>query len=433
MATGAADIKTSFRKTTLDSGVRVVTSTMPHTRSVSICVFVEVGSRYEPLERAGISHVIEHLVFKGTARRPTPADISSVVEGVGGVLNAATEQELTVYWCKVARPYLEDSLDLLIDMLRNSRYDPDDIERERLVVLEEQSMVNDYPGQRVEALLDETLWPDHPLGRDVAGTRESVLGMTRDSIIDHATQFYTPANIVVSVAGSVEHDHVVRLLQSLCRGWTNIASPTWAPFEHAQQVAQLRVEHRKIEQAQLSIGLPGLSMVHPDRYALDLLSVILGEGMSSRLFFEIREKRGLAYDVHSGVIYFRDCGAVVINAGVDPKQVVTAVDTILVEVGRLRAGVTADELDQAKRLITGRMFLRLEETRAVASWMGSQELLLGEILEVDEVVQSVECVTREDITRVSNDLLRTEHLNMAVLGPIRGEVRLRQALEGAFP
>ena len=429
MTTASDDGKATFEKTTLDNGTRVLTSPMPHTRSVSISVFVGVGSRYESEERAGISHVAEHLVFKGTEKRPTPAEISGAVEGVGGTMNASTEQEMTAYWCKLARPYLPDGLDLLIDMLRNSVLDPDEVERERLVVVEEQNMINDYPNQKVDAIIDEMLWPDHPLGRDIAGTRESVMGTTRDMVADFIAQHYFPSNMVISVAGNVEHDDVVKQVDALCDGWKSGTPPGWTPFEGRQVEPGFRLETRRIEQSHLVIAVPGISITHPDRYAVDLMSVVLGEGMSSRLFIEIREKRGLAYDIHSGVTHFQDCGAFMIAAGVDPKRVYAAVDTILAEVGRLKETVPDAELDKAKRLSTGTLMLRMEDTRAVSAWAGAQEMLLGGVLEVDEVIESVNAVTAEDVRRVANELLQTEKLNLAVVGPSRGNARFRRSLK----
>ena len=193
----------NFQKTTLDNGLRVVTCEMPHTRSVSISVFIGVGSRYESTERAGVSHFVEHMVFKGTTRRPAPGEISAIIEATGGLLNAGTEQEMTVFWCKVAEPHFQDSLDLLIDMLRDSLLDPEGIEKERMVVLDELGLINDNPGSKVDALTDQMLWPDHPLGRDIGGTKESVAGITRDMLLEHIERYYTPSNTVVSVASNI--------------------------------------------------------------------------------------------------------------------------------------------------------------------------------------------------------------------------------------
>ena len=417
-----------FEKSTLDNGLRVVTSEMPHTRSVSMCVFVGVGSRYESDEEAGLSHFLEHILFKGTESRPEPQQISAAIEGVGGVINAATEHELTVYWCKVAQPYFEDSLALLFDILRNSLYEPDSIEKERQVIFEELGMINDYPGYKVEALIDAMLWPGHPLGRDIGGMRESVGGITREMILDFVSAYYTPDNMVVSVAGNVSHDDVVAQVEQLSEGWQTGGRNAWTPFTGEQCAAQSKVEYRKTEQAHLSVALPGVSLTHPQRYTLDLLSVALGEGMSSRLFVEVREKRGLAYDVHSEVSHFTDTGAMVVSAGVDPKRVYDAVQTILEQVGALRDGLPEEELDKAKRLSAGRLMLRMEDTRAVASWMGQSEMLLGNIAHVDDVIEQVNAVTTEDVHCLANDVLVSERLNIAVVGPCRGHKRIERML-----
>ena len=409
--------------------MRVVTCGMPHTRSVSISIVIGVGSRYESAAEAGISHMIEHLVFKGTSRRPTAMEISSTIEGTGGVLNAGTEHELTVYWCKVVEPHLRESLDLLIDILRNSLFAPEAIEQERKVVVEELSMINDYPTYRVDSLLDEMLWPDHPLGRDIGGTKESISLISRNMMLEHMARYYTPSNVVISVAGNVCHDEVVQQVADLSHDWAAADPPSWTPMTHVQSAPQLRLEYRKTEQTNLSIAVPGFSLHHPDQYALDLLSIVLGEGMSSRLFVEVREKRGLAYDVHSGVTHFLDCGAFAVTAGVDPKRVYDAVQTILAEVSGMRDEVPEQELDKAKRLVSGRMLLRMEDTRVVTAWMGNQELLLERILEPDDVIESINAVTPEEICKVANELLVTEKLNMAVVGRCRGQHRLEQLLE----
>ena len=406
-----------------------MTSEMRHTRSVTVSVYIGVGSRYESAEQAGISHLIEHLVFKGTKRRPTPLEISGTIEGLGGVINAGTEQEFTVYWCKVAEPDFLVSLDLLIDMLRNSLFDPDSIDRERMVVVEELNMINDYPGSKVDSFIDEMLWPDHPMGRDVGGTKESVMGMSRDTMLDYLSSFYTPFNIVISVAGSIPHDEVVRQVETRCKRWRRGKKHGWTPVTRTQSAPQVRLEYQKTEQAHLCIALPGVPLDHPSQYALDLLSVILGEGMSSRLFVEVRENRGLAYDVHSGVAHFQDTGSFAITAGVDPKRVYDAVQTILGEVSVVRDGVPEEEVEKAKRLVAGRLLLRMEDTRAVSGWMGSQELLMGRVLGPDEVVEKVRRVTPDEIRQVAADVLVTDRLNLAVVGPCRGERRLQRLLK----
>ncbi len=418
-----------FRRDVLDNGLRVVTSEVPGARSASIGVFIGVGSRYEPEPQSGISHFIEHMLFKGTRRRPAPVQISGAIEEVGGVLNASTEQELTLYWCKVPDFHVEESLELLIDMLRESLFDPGAVESERKVVIEELNMISDTPNYRVDALIDEMLWPDHPLGRDIGGTKETISRLSGGEMLDHMARYYTPNNIVVSVAGGISRDSVVERMVALSKGWTPGAPGSWTPVPRRCREPQVRVQYRGTEQTHMSIAVPGLSIRHPDRYALDLLNVILGEGMSSRLFVELRETRGLAYDVHSAVAHFLDSGALVITAGVDPKSLYDAVQAIMEELTKLRDGVPCAELERAKRLVAGRLLLRMEDNWTLASWAGNQELLLGEISGVDEVIESVRAVCPEDLRRVANDLLVGDHLNLAVVGPCRGRRRLERLLK----
>ncbi len=417
-----------FVKSTLDNGLRVVTCEMPHTRSVSISVFVGVGSRYESDEQAGTSHLIEHLLFKGTERRPSPGDITGTIEATGGVINAGTEQEMTTYWCKVAEPHFLESLDLMIDMLRFSVFRAEDIERERMVVIDELAMLDDYPNSKVDVIIDEMLWPNHPLGRDVGGSKESVSAITRGMMLDFMALHYNPSNIVLSVAGNLTHDGVLSEVTRLCGDWPAAGPQEWTRFDRVQSEPQVRLEYRRTEQAHLSIALPGVSVNDPDQYALDLLSVVLGEGMSSRLFMEVRERLGLAYDVHSGVTHFKDCGAFVINAGVDPKRLHEAVRTILDQVDGVREGVPGEELEKAKRLIEGRLLLRMEDSRAVSGWMGTQELLLGNSYETDEIIERVRGVSSDDVLKVANDVLVRQRLNLAVVGPLRGGRRLERIL-----
>ncbi len=418
-----------YEQTTLANGLRVVSCEMPHTRSVAISAYVGVGSRYEADDRAGVSHFVEHMVFKGTERRPDPVDISAQIESTGGMINAGTEQELTVYWCKVAQPYFSESMDLLVDMLRNSLFRQDDIEKERHVIHEELAMINDYPSARVDSLIDEMLWPDHPLGRDIGGSHESVDVIDQDMLLEHMGGYYTPSNTVISVAGSVPHTDVVAEVERLSWDWPDGVTSAPAPVVSHQQQSQLRLEYKKTEQLHLSIALPGLALDDPDIYALDLLSVILGEGMSSRLFVELRENRGLAYDVHSGVSHFRDTGAFIITAGVDPASAYEAVPAILEQVAAVRDSIDEREVDRAKQLVAGRMMLRMEDTRAVSAWMGSQQMVRGAILDVDDVVERVKAVTTEDLRRVASQNLVDDHLNLAVVGPCRGRKRLSKLLK----
>lgn len=410
-----------YRKTTLDNGLRVLTTPMPHTRSVSICIFVGVGSRYESEAQAGVSHFIEHLCFRGTQKRPTSREISEAIEGVGGIVNAGTDKELTVYWCKVAQPHFPVALDVLADIVLNSRFDPADIERERQVISEEISMSKDSPAQLVNMLIDELLWPGHPLGRDIAGSKESVAAISRQTLVDYIGQKYLPANTVVSIAGAGEHGEMVSAVEKALGKWANPKpQPTCLPYKELG-FPPLRIEKKDTEQAHLCLALGGLPLLHPQRFTLDLLNVILGEGMSSRLFTEIRDKLGLAYNIHSYAEHFADSGALTVYAGVEPAKLPVAVKAILEQLARLKETVPQAELTKAKEFSKGRLLLRMEDSRSVAGWVGGQELLTGRILNVDEVLAIVDAISAGEIQQLAEERLVTEQLRLAAVGPVADE------------
>lgn len=418
-----------YTKSTLDNGLRVVTADIPQARSVSTAIFVGAGSRYEQKQISGISHFLEHMFFKGTHTRRTAKDISEAIEGVGGIINAEAGKEMTVFWTKVARPHFSLALDVLCDILMNSTFEPAEIEKERTVIIEELNMLMDSPQEWVDVLLDEVMWGDQPLGWDIAGTRESVSAITRDDMLRYFRGRYAPENAVVSIAGAVNHEEVVREMAALLGLWdSRLAAPQY-PIVAVPQPQRAKLQSKKTEQAHFCLGLPGVSYVDPDRFALDLLNVILGEGMSSRLFQEIREKRGLAYDVHSYVNHYRDVGQSIIYAGVDPHRIDPAISAVLEELDKLRTPIPAVELAKAKEFWKGRMLLRLEDTRSIAAWMGGQELLLGRIMDVDEVVATIDAIAGEDIQRVAHKLFAPESLNLAVIGPFTSEARFAKKIK----
>ncbi|MGD9118021.1 MAG: pitrilysin family protein [Dehalococcoidia bacterium] len=409
------------QQTTLNNGLRVITETMPQTRSVSICIFIGVGSRYESEAQAGVSHFIEHLCFRGTPKRTSARQISEAIEGVGGIINAGTDKELTVYWCKVAQPHLTLALDVLADILRNSRFDPADIERERQVITEEINMSLDSPAQLVNMLIDELLWPQHPLGRDIAGSKESVAAISRETIVDYLGQKYLPANTVVSIAGAGEHQEMVAAVEKALDGWKETKpNPSYSLYKE-RGFSPLRIETKETEQAHLCLALSGLPLLHPKRFSLDLLNVILGEGMSSRLFTEIRDKMGLAYNIHSYAEHFADTGSITVYAGVEPKNLQLAVKAIMEQLAHLKEPVPRAELTKAKELSKGRLLLRMEDSRAVAGWMGGQEILTRRVLSVDEVIAIVDAITAEEIQQLARELLVSEKVRLAVVGPVADE------------
>ena len=402
---------------------------MPHTRSVSMGIFIGAGSRYESDEIAGVSHFLEHLLFKGTKGWPTAREISEAVEGVGGSMNASTDREMTVLWSKVAEPHFRLALSVLVDMVLNPLLDATEMDKEREVVLEELRMVNDYPTNRLDLLIDEVLWPSQPMGRDVAGTQESVKNITQGQTLDYLRRQYTPSNAVVAVAGDISHAEVVDMLGEAFTEWVPEEAMSWYPVQDGQGTPRIRVEQRKTDQAHLCIGLPGLTLTHPDRYALSLMSVMLGEGMSSRLFLELREKQSLAYDVHSSVNLFRDCGSLTIYCGVEPLKSERAIAAILEQLKSLQHDIPQGELEKAREMSKGRLLMRMEDSRTVSMWMGAQEMLMGRVQTVDEVVEHIDSVSTDDVERVAGDLIREDRLNLAVVGPYRSDRRFRNLLK----
>jgi predicted Zn-dependent peptidase len=418
-----------YRESFLGNGLRLITSNMPHTRSVSVVFFTGVGSRYEAGSEAGISHFIEHICFKGTEKRRSAREISEAIENVGGIINGGTDKELTTFWCMVASQHFPLVFDVLADLLRNPRFDAEDIDQERQIITEEINMSLDSPRQRVGMLIDELLWLGHPLGRDVAGSKETVSSITRQQMLDFFSSHYVPNATVVSVAGNIKNRQVQDILQKTLSNWSPGKLTASLPNNTRQEAARLNVEFRDTEQAQLCLGVPGLSLHHPDRFALNLLSIVLGEGMSSRLFTEIREKQGLAYDIHSYSDNLTDSGAMIIYAGVDRGRVEDALRAILDQLSQLKDNISEIELNKSKELAKGRLILGLESSRNVASWLGSQALLTNEILTVDKIIPLIEVVTTEDLTRVARQLLTSEKLNLAIVGPIKEKETLTQMLQ----
>ena len=417
-----------YTKAVLDNGLRVITSTMPHSRSVCLVMFVGAGSCYESKEEAGISHFAEHLFFKGTQRRPTSMEITQDIEGVGGTINAGTDKEVTVFWCKVASPHFSIALDVLSDLLLNSRFDNKDIEREREVINEEIKMNLDLPQQRVNMLIDELLWPEQPLGREVIGYKETVSSITREQLLSYVARRYMPNNTVFSIAGNIQHEEAMAQIKPMFDKWAAGELLTGYITNDNQTEARLRIEPKDIEQAHLCLAVHGFSRSHPQRFTLDLLNTVLGGGMSSRLFMEIREHKGLAYDIHSYTEHFLDSGSFGIYAGVDPEKIETAVAAILEEVSKIKQEITTSELTRAKELSKGRLYLRFEDSQNVALWYGGQEILLQQILDIDDVISIVDAITIDELKEVAKEILTDSGLNLAVTGPIKEEESYRDSL-----
>ena len=417
-----------YEKSTLPNGLRVVTAAMPHARSVSVGIFVGAGSRYEEDRLAGASHFLEHMLFKGTESRPRPEMISGAIEGVGGIMNASTSREETIYWTKVGAEHLPLALDVLVDMVRRPILADDEHARERDVILEELSMTYDQPAAFADMLLDQTIWPGQAMGRDIGGSRESVNGISQPDLAEYHASQYVPSNTVVAVAGGVTHDQVVTHVEKLLGDWADGTPRDWYRAEESPRGVRIAIGQRKTDQAHIAIALDGVSAEDPSRFATDLMSSILGEGMTSRLFMKLREQQGLAYDVHSSSSHYRDCGAFTVYCGTEPPKVERTLGGIRQELELMAKGVSEEELSRATEYMVGRMMLRLEDTRAVMAWGGAQELLLDRIWTPEEVVDLVRAVTAEDVKSAAERYLGPGDYRLAVVGPYRSEARFRKLL-----
>ena len=408
-----------YEKTTLANGVRVVTGEMTGVRSASLIFYYGIGSRYEPPAIQGVSHFLEHMLFKGTTKRPDPGQISEAIEGVGGILNAATGRESTNYWCKVPSTHFAMAFEVLADILRESRVDAADLSKERLVIVEEIRGSNDSPEDVVHDVIDDVVWGDQGVGRPIAGTEETVGAITQEGMVDFWRRNYGPQRLVIAAAGDVRHEDVVELAE---RHFGDLAAADGDPYVRTideQAGARVRLVTRETEQAHLCLAMPALPYTTERRYVQSTIEAILSSGMSSRLFQEIREKRGLVYSVYGYFRAYEDVGQGVVYAGTDLGRVEEAVEAIVGELRKLRdVPVPTEEFERTKELRKGRLLMGLEDSRSVASWIGSQELTYGEIKTPEEVMAKIEAVTIDDVRALSAELFRSDRLSLAVVSPL---------------
>jgi predicted Zn-dependent peptidase len=420
-----------YHKTILPNGVRVVTGPMTGVKSATLILSYTVGSRYEPEAIGGVSHFLEHMLFKGTERRPDPKRISVEIEGVGGVLNAATSREGTSYWFKAPSFHFAPGYDVIADIVRNSVIDPDELEKERSVIVEEIRSVQDSPEDLVHDVIDEVVWGNQPLGRSIAGSEETVASIDRAAMVDYWQRNYGPGRLVVAAGGDVAHEEVVALSE---RYFGDLGEPA-DPDETSDTIgdqdgARVRLVERDTEQAHLCIGLPALPYATDRRYVQSTIEAILSSGMSSRLFQEIREKRGLVYSVYGYFRPYADVGQGVMYAGTDLERVEETIEALVAELRKLRdERVPADELLRTKELRKGRLLMGFEDSRSVAAWIGSQEATYGEIKTPEEVMAKIEAVTAAEVQELAQELFRPEMLSLALIGPYSDPKPFTQLLE----
>ena len=410
-----------YHKTNLKNGLTIVSHSMPDRKSVALGIWIRTGGRYETPENSGISHFLEHLLFKGS-KKFSCRKIKESIEGVGGSLNGFTSEEVTCYLVKVPSKYLGVGADILSDMVIDPLFPVEEIEKERFVILEEIKMYKDLPQSYVHELLDGLLWPRQPLGMSIIGEEKTVKGFSRKDFVSYKQRSYTPGNIIVSAAGDLDHGALVEMLKKKFSPLAGRNRNTCSRARELQKNPQLKLFHKETEQTHLAMGFHGLKRAHPLKYAQDLLHVMLGANMSSRLFNEVREKRGLAYEIGTQVKCLADTGAFIVHAGIDNKKVDETIRVILSEIRKIKEkSVGNSEFKRAKDFYVGQLILAMEDTMDNMFLIGESECMLGKICTPEEIVQMVEKMTPADIRTVCAHVFKKNKLNLALIGPLKGK------------
>jgi predicted Zn-dependent peptidase len=410
-----------YQKAVLSNNLRLITNQLKDRESVAVGVWVGVGGRFESDVEKGAAHYLEHILFRGSLKYSCN-DIKGSIEGVGGTLNAFTGEEQTCYYAKVPTKYFDQTIDILSDMVFFPLIQKNDLERERTIILEEIKMYNDLPQYYVLELLDGLVWPDHPLGKSLAGTKDTVGAMTQKGLRAFQRRYYAPDNVVVSVCGNFSHEWLVDFLEDKLGNFPSQKREACDPFKGKQRAPRTSFFRKQTEQMHMALGFPSLRADHPDIYAQALLNVILGGNMSSRLFDELREKRGLAYSVYSTTKAYDDAGLFMIKAGVDNKKLLESVELIMKLLKQLRRyGVKDPEFVRAREYFLGQFVLGLEDTTEHMMWMGESMIERDRIRTLGEVVYRVNGLTPDDIRRVAGDVLKEKKLNLAVVGALTDE------------
>jgi len=407
-----------YDRTVLDNGVKIVAHDMPDRKSAALGVWLNVGSRYEAKRNSGIAHFLEHIIFKGS-KKYSCRHIKEAIEGIGGALNGFTSEEFTAYIAKFPARHFEVVFDVLSDMVLNPLLPSEEIEKERTVIIEEIKMYKDLPQSYVHQLLDELLWPKHPLGENITGTIESVSRITRRDLADFKQTHYAPPNIVISLSGNLKEgslDTIKDRFNALKVRKRN----KYLAFKEAGEHTGLKVFVKDTEQTHLALGFHALQRGHPDRHALGLLHVMLGANMSSRLFNEIREKKGLAYEIGTQIKFLRDTGAFVVHAGIDNRKVTQALSVIIKELWRLKEKlVSEDEFRRAKEFYAGQLTLALEDTLDHMLWIGESTIALDKTYTLDNIIGQLNKVKRQDIMRLARQIFTRRKMNLALIGPLK--------------
>lgn len=421
-----------YTRKVLPNGLRVLLIPMPAMESATVLVMAGAGSRYETKQNSGISHFLEHMAFKGTERRPSAMDISSLIDGMGGEFNAFTGKETTGYYIKSAKSRIETSIDLLSDMLMNSKFDPVEIEKEKGVIIEEINLYEDMPARKIGDIYEQLLYGDTPMGWDIAGSKDVIKAITRDDFVSYMNELYSASNLTVVVAGGIDEEATFALIEKYFGGMKQFETKKHETVNDAQKQPAVLVKQKQTEQIHIALGVRTVSISSPKRYPLSVLSAILGGGMSSRLFHEVREKRGLAYYVRSSSDEYADVGSFVSTAGIDPKRVTEAIDVMVAEYAKVaqgQMGLTDEELSKAKEYLKGHLVLDLEDSRSVAGFYAHQELLEDQIENPSDVISQIDRVTKEDVEAVGKEFFKEQTLNLALIGNFEDRQKLEALLK----
>jgi predicted Zn-dependent peptidase len=419
----------AFERHTLPNRLRILTAPMPEAQSVSCFVMLAAGSRYETRETNGIAHFAEHMFFKGTERRPTARDIAGEVDAIGGEFNAFTSKEYTGYYVKCAAEHRDVALDVIVDMLRNSKFDATEIEREKGVIIEEMNMYYDTPRDFIDGVYERLVYGDHPLGWDIIGRKETVQDATRETFLDYVGHWYKPSRMVVGVGGRIGEGLVGRI-EELFGDLEDTPTGSPLPALATPNGSRVEVHTKQSDQAHICLGVRSRPLVDPDRYVLMVLSTVLGGGMSSRLFTEVRERRGLAYYVYATNHSYTDAGSLYSQAGVDIDRIDEAIATVADELKKIASeAVPADELRKAKSFAKGRFVLQIESPHGLITFGLRREVLEERAPEPEEVLAEVEAVTAADVQRVAQELIDDRALRLAVIGPFEDAERFKRLLD----
>lgn len=420
-----------FKQYVLPNKMRILLAPMKETKAVTALVLVKVGSRFETRDINGVSHFVEHLMFKGTPRRPNTQIISQELDSIGAEYNAFTTKDHTGYYIKAAVEHLPLSLDMLSDMLYNSVFDAGEMEKERGVIVEEINMYEDNPLMYMEDLFEETVYGDCPLGWNIAGPRDVIRTVSRDKLVAYYKRHYQPANMLLVLAGNIPATARTLIKKYFDKSAAaKFATQRFVSAPGEQKQPRTNVKEKATEQVQMALGFPAYSLFDKRTYPLALLSVIMGGNMSSRLFINIRERQGLCYFIRASVNTYEDTGNLMIQAGLDKKRIKEAITAILGELKQARdRGVTPEELHKAKEYVKGKLVLDLESSENVASWIGKQELLRRKVITPAEQIRRVERVTLRDIAAVASDLLKTNRVSLSLIGPYKGTAEFAALLK----